>query len=428
MRMDALVQRIVVVLAIFVALLACFAWCEHDALLRLAHDGAMREAQYRAESAEERVAMMQEIGDLRAAVVSQEQAIEEQRAQSAALRVRAVSQDAFVSTVDRFGDRTTALEQQMRDERAQMSEMRGMIVGVCQDFTRLTSAMEGAERRITTVDESAEKKMLSLQDTMSTVKAKIPLQRDTVAMSHEMIAPTVQVMCDREVGSGTIITSRTRADGGYDTYVLTALHVVEGAVGKSAMTMVVTTYSEGTGDTRESDADLIAYKAPVDLALLKVRSRDRFPFVARIAPRSTLSAIGVFARVYAVGCPLGYPPLPTFGELSSKTKVLAGETYWMLNAPTIFGNSGGGIYLAETHELIGVLSRVSAYNNFVNIAVPHMGIFIPGGDIIDFLDEQGMQFFHDASAETAKEAVSAKEGTSEHVPPVVEDTVRPALK
>lgn len=244
-------------------------------------------------------------------------------------------------------------------------------------------------------------------DVMQRERPSVKPEPSTVMKQQKLILPTVQVSCDREVGSGTIMTSRMRADGGYDTYVLTALHVVEGALAKPQTPMQITTY-DGAGETHDFAIELFASKTFADLALLKVRSNEQFPFVAHLAPRETLATIDVFARVYAVGCPLAYPPLPTAGELTSKTKVLGGETYWMLNAPTIFGNSGGGIFLAETGELIGVLSRVSAYNNFINIAVPHMGIFVPAEEIYIWLDEEKLQFIYDEHA--ALPAGPAKRG------------------
>ena len=58
--------------------------------------------------------------------------------------------------------------------------------------------------------------------------------------------------------------------------------------------------------------------------------------------------VSVWDPIYAVGCPLGNDPIPTQGEISSLSNELNGSNYWMINAPTYFGNSGGGVYLADT--------------------------------------------------------------------------------
>ena len=87
--------------------------------------------------------------------------------------------------------------------------------------------------------------------------------------------------------------------------------------------------------------------------------------------------------------------MPTAGMISSLTKTLRDKAgvehhYWMMTAPTIFGNSGGAIFDGTSYELIGVLSRISAYNNFINIAVEHMGIFVPPSTIHQFLRDKDL--------------------------------------
>ena len=44
-------------------------------------------------------------------------------------------------------------------------------------------------------------------------------------------------------------------------------------------------------------------------------------------------------------------------NFANLSKVLDGQSYWMINAPTIFGNSGGAIYLSETHEMLAASFR-----------------------------------------------------------------------
>ncbi len=300
----------------------------------------------------------------------------------------------------RFAGRTEVSDA-ARD--TEVDELRGIIVGLRQDVNALVASVRGTTEQLHVATE-AEAHVRLLQDEMTTMSATLQRvsTRDTHVMYERMIAPTVQVMCGLDVGAGTIIACR-HVEGSWRGYVLTAFHIVAGAEQEKPDSITVTVYrSGGTRAGEMFEAELVSSKECVDLALLEIEM-DTPSFIAHLALRESLRTIEVFTRVYAVGCPLGEPPLQTGGELSSKRKVLLGETYWMVSAPTIFGNSGGGIYLAESGELIGVLSRVSAYNNIVNIAVAHMGIFVPATEIYTWLNEEGYAFVYDPALPVPEE-------------------------
>src|SRR5690606_13756983 len=177
------------------------------------------------------------------------------------------------------------------------------------------------------------------------------------ARSRALMGPTVRINATHEVGSGTVLWSRFVGPGRARSYVLTAWHILqeeaEGAF------FEVDLYEDGQ-PLRTERGRLVAHDAKLDLALVEVDSRQPHRFLANLPARQDMGELRVFTPIYAIGCPLGYPPLPTSGELTSRDKVLDGNHYCMVNAPTIFGNSGGGIYTAHTHLLIGVLSRISA--------------------------------------------------------------------
>ena len=59
----------------------------------------------------------------------------------------------------------------------------------------------------------------------------------------------------------------------------------------------------------------------------------------------------------------------------------------MINAPTYFGNSGGGIYRADTHQLIGVFSKIYTHGKGRPVVVPHMGLCTPIDQIYDWLED-----------------------------------------
>ncbi|MBI4575439.1 MAG: trypsin-like peptidase domain-containing protein [Planctomycetes bacterium] len=335
-------------------------------------------------------------------------------ARNEALRRR--DADGLTRAVERVGRAEegveTLLRSSARGEAALGSSLRDL---ARQADAAREDALREVERLTRRIDQvaaaanEAEGRLLASEATLEL--ARRYLAEDDGALERALIRPSVQVTSGRDVGSGTIIYSR---DG--HTYILTAFHVVAGEretpseaaslagedVGSGgAPRCTVRVYDGETLGGSSFEAEMVRGSRDLDVALLILDSDRDFPDVARLAPRDSGDGVGVFTRVYAVGCPLGYAPLPSMGEVSSKTKELRGRNYWMINAPTIFGNSGGGIFLAETRELIGVLSRVSAYNNFINIAVPHMGILVPIEPICEWLDKEGFAFLGQAGGDGA---------------------------
>ncbi len=246
------------------------------------------------------------------------------------------------------------------------------------------------------------------------------------------IAPSVKVECSLERGSGTVLYSKQEGADFY-SYVLTALHVVQGAVQERPQPIKVTTFNEeGVKDEEFSDeVRLIKKNEKQDLAILEIIS-DYELSRASLASRERARSIQRFDRVCVVGCPLGYEPFQTEGEITSKNKKLEGQKYWMVNAESIFGNSGGGVFLLETNELIGVITRVSAYNNFVNIAVPHMSIVVSPETIYNWFEKENLQFLYNDSfnrAECLRRRTQLNaDDKNEHPAAPDLSTVKPVLK
>jgi S1-C subfamily serine protease len=153
---------------------------------------------------------------------------------------------------------------------------------------------------------------------------------------------------------------------------------------------------EGQSDTSQVfGAKLVLFDRARDLALLRINSARRFRHVAEFIGMEEFREIDVFSRAYAVGCPLGNRPLPTIGEISSKQKPVGDQVFWMLSAPTFYGNSGGGIYLADGFKLIGVSSMIYTYGKTNPAVVPHMGLFVPMDTIRRWLDAEGFAFLYE---------------------------------
>ena len=253
------------------------------------------------------------------------------------------------------------------------------------DFAKL-----GAERARSEVEKNAVR-LAELGSRMT---------RNVDWMKHRMIQPTVQLRGSGTVGSGVVVYSERQGDeesAVYTTLLLTAHHVVlEVLGGRQDVRLLreVQVFDSAEGKAATESAQLVAFDRDRDIALLRLNSTRRFPYVAELISTADLRALDVFTRAYAVGCPLGNRPLPTVGEISSKRKVVGDQKFWMINAPTFFGNSGGGVYLAENCHLIGVSSMIYTYGKSHPTVVPHMGLFVPMNVIFSWLDSEDLSFVH----------------------------------
>ncbi|MBI4563903.1 MAG: trypsin-like peptidase domain-containing protein [Planctomycetes bacterium] len=238
--------------------------------------------------------------------------------------------------------------------------------------------------------------------------------RDAALLDRAILQPSVQVSIQGSVGGGTIIHSHPEKSGAYGTYVITAFHVVQkaldpdGAGEEMPHPVLVRVYGAEDSPDETVDSDLLLYDERKDLALLKLRSRKPYPLSARLASRDHIRAARVFTPIYTVGCPLGHDPLPSFGEITTHHKEVNGERFWMMSAPTIFGNSGGGVFHRETLEMIGVSAMICTFENPITVPVPHLGILVPLDIVYDWLAAHHYQFLFDEGSTPEPAAAGAR--------------------
>ena len=241
----------------------------------------------------------------------------------------------------------------------------------------------------------------ALRDAVARLKKDA--SRDAAILDRSILRPSVQVCGHGSVGGGTLIRSDRDADGTYGTYILTALHVVRKSSDRDVTAptarppVQVKIYGE-SGEPESVESDLVLLDERRDLALLKLRSERLFPVAARLASRERIRETTVFTPIYTVGCPLGHDPLPSFGEITTLRKEVNGERFWMMSAPTIFGNSGGGVFHRETLEMIGVSAMICTFDNPVSTPVPHLGILVPLDAVFDWLRDNKYAFLYDVTA------------------------------
>ena len=247
---------------------------------------------------------------------------------------------------------------------------------------------------------------------------------DEYQRRHERIAlPCVRVRTPKAGGSGTVIWSAAGEDGEHSTYVLTNHHVVDNCIDIKPRWSALLK-SERKLDTFETvdvhmftyrwqsraiggttvQSDIMAYDKEEDLALLKLRSGQAAPSVAALYPRGEESSLRVGMPVLCVGAALGEAPVQSGGFLSQFGREIERREFWLSTAPSIFGNSGGALFLADTFQMIGVPARIAvAMTGFSADAITHLSYAIPITRIYQFLEDQKFRFIYDGEHTEASE-------------------------
>ncbi len=277
------------------------------------------------------------------------------------------------------------LERAQRDVNAFRSEMSS-------DFERTKALVDAYISEFRAKEQNAAMKMSETQGQIATLASTI--YEDKQELTQKMLLPTVQLNGDDTVGSGTIVFSgpNKRNRNKIETYVLTSYHVVRNILADTPRAKKtgfdVTVYLPG--ENLIVKGRMVASEAKIDAALVQLETERQLPNVANVLPRNETDQVKVWDPVCAVGCPLGNDPVPSKGEVSSLSNMLNGANYWMVNAPTYFGNSGGGIYRSDTRQLIGVFSKIYTHGKGQPVVVPHMGLCTPMDLVYDWLSEAKM--------------------------------------
>lgn len=242
------------------------------------------------------------------------------------------------------------------------------------------------DRRYSDIRDMAQATSNQVQTVEQTVEQS--LVRDEDRMWRELVGPVVQLAGEETVGSGILLESRQIDEKRWRTCILTAWHVVRDIVqeGDPRTTPIPVTIYRPERETRPETAYILAHEPGIDAALLVLDCDDRVECGAKLAASTTIARRRIFDQIYAVGCPLGNDPIPTFGEIADTHHRVDNLRYWMVSAPTYIGNSGGGIFDAESHELLGIFSKIYTHGTLRPTVVPHMGLVVPLTEVYDWLE------------------------------------------
>lgn len=253
-------------------------------------------------------------------------------------------------------------------------------------------------------------------------------------LHQRILYPVVRVRSVEKGGSGTVIYSAPDPENAeeYQSFVLTCCHVIEDAITlkkewdsvlkkdtkqefKEQVSVEIFdyVYVSHVNSSNSYKAEIVAYDKQDDLAVLRLINPKKVDYLAELVPEKNTKGIKIFTDTWVSGCSLGHDPLINPGNVTSLKEMLDQKLYWMGNGNSIFGNSGGAVFLAETGQQIGVTAKITTLNlGFGMDIITWMGYMIPPERIYEFFKEQDLQFLYDPK-DTYKKAMARREKKEE---------------
>ncbi len=247
---------------------------------------------------------------------------------------------------------------------------------------------------------------------------------DTKELHEKILYPVVRIRTRRAGGSGTIIYSAQDPENPdeYQSFILTCAHVIEDAISykkdfhpvlkkdikkefleKVDVEIFDYVYLSKVNSSNTYKADIIAYDKSHDIAILKLDSPKPCPYMAKLISKSNIKDVKLFTPTWTSGCSLLHDPFANPGYVTYLTDVIENKLYWMGNGASIFGNSGGAVFLAGTGEQIGITARITVIPiGFGADIITWMGWFVAPQRFYEFFDEQELGFLYDPSDTYAK--------------------------
>ncbi len=236
-------------------------------------------------------------------------------------------------------------------------------------------------------------------------------------LHDQILYPVTRVKAGKAGGSGVLVYSEPDPIDAnkYINIVLTCQHVINDAISvknewdsllkreikKDIMEEVAIEVFDYDGSkissANSSQAEIIAYDKGHDLAAVKLNNTRQQDYVAKIYPKDKIDDLKLFDEVWTSGCSLLHDPFANKGELTYLREIIEQKAYLMYNAPSIFGNSGGGLFHANG-SLLGLCSRITNIQLGFGIDVmTWMGFSTHPSRMYEFFEHQELQFIYDGS-------------------------------
>lgn len=247
---------------------------------------------------------------------------------------------------------------------------------------------------------------------------------------QKILYPVVRVRTEHVGGSGTVIYSKPNPENKeeYQSFVLTCQHVVDDSIvqkkewdsllkkkrDKEFLSQVGVeifdyVYLSKVNSSNAYRADIVAYDKEHDIAILKLDTPKKVEYVADMIPREEIPDVKLFTPTWTSGCSMGHYPFANPGFVTFLSEMIDNKLYWMGNGNSIFGNSGGAVFLADNGYQIGITARITAIQLGFGVDIlTWMGFFIAPQRIYEFFDEQELKFLYDSS-DTYQKAMKRRE-------------------
>ena len=234
---------------------------------------------------------------------------------------------------------------------------------------------------------------------------------------HEKILyPVTRVRASDSGGSGVMIYSKEdpKHEGQYINIALTCQHVVDKNikvkdefdtvlkrdVKRDVMEEVDVEVFDYNGSNIVSAnsmrGQILAYDKHHDLAAIKMNNTRKLDYVSTVIPKDDIDGLQIADPVVVCGCSLLHDPFPNFGTLTYLREMIEQKAYLMQNAPSIFGNSGGGLFHGKTGHLLGLTSRITVTQLGFGVDIQTwMGFSTHPDRLYEFFDHQELQFLYD---------------------------------
>lgn len=291
----------------------------------------------------------------------------------------------------------------LRDRTAELDRERDavqLLLGKIEELElELVEEREQLESRIAAESERLQLDLAGVRAAQQDFEARaaaapVPATSTVAALREQVLGPVFQLSGGEAVGSAVLVGKIDDEDDPH-YLALSCYHVVRDILeGRDDFDdyREVSFRAVFTGldaSERAYPVRMIEWDIASDLALLKVETSADLGPVARIAPLDRTEEIGVFREIYTVGCPLGTAAQATRGMITRETWEVAGEPYWMVSSPAYFGNSGGGVFHAETLELVGIFAKIYTHGSYRPQVITHMGLAVPLNRLHSWLTEVG---------------------------------------
>lgn len=309
------------------------------------------------------------------------------------------------ASADRQEDQIASLEQQVVRLVNTQADLQSGITLYRQLLSRQDALLASQNERIAAQEHQLADGFLRLEGLSDSVHAQAVLAASLKpqpsptpheareVLRREILRPVFQVSGEDAVGSAVLVHRGEDEKGPY-YLALSCYHVLRDIVaneeGIDPHEVRFDNIFDQMGDTEVIvKGVMVAEKIDADLALLRLDTDLDLGPVASLAPRERQSMVDAFTPVYTVGCPLGTNAQATRGEVTRNDWEVGDQPYWMVSSPAYFGNSGGGVFLEETHELVGIFSKIYTHGNYRPQVVTHMGLAVPLDTIHDWLQDIG---------------------------------------